>query len=101
MTEEDKEKVKGLMSSIKKYEQRPTPPDALYGKISFEIMNDPVITPSGVTYERKNILEHLGRRGHFDPLTLQKLKPDQLITNFGVSEMINDFVEQNPWVLDE
>jgi len=101
LTPDDKEKVKTLMSSIKRYESRPTPPDALYGKISFEIMKDPVITPSGATYERKHILEHLGRRGHFDPLTLQTLKPEQLITNFGVHEMIDDFVEQNPWVLDE
>ena len=28
-------------------------------KISFEIMRDPVITPSGITYERKDIEEHL------------------------------------------
>lgn len=26
-------------------------PDYLCGKISFEILNDPVITPSGITYE--------------------------------------------------
>ena len=29
------------------------------GKISFEIMKDPVITPSGITYDRKDIEEHL------------------------------------------
>lgn len=34
-------------------------PDYLCGQISFEIMRDPVITPSGVTYDRKNIEEHL------------------------------------------
>ena len=32
--------------------QRREVPDYLCGKISFEIMKDPVITPSGVTYER-------------------------------------------------
>ena len=31
----------------------------LCGKISFELMRDPVITPSGVTYDRKDIDEHL------------------------------------------
>ena len=34
-------------------------PDYLCGKISFEIMKDPVITPSGITYDRKDIEQHL------------------------------------------
>jgi len=34
-------------------------PDYICGKISFEIMRDPVITPSGITYDRKDIVEHL------------------------------------------
>jgi len=39
--------------------QRRDVPDVLCGKISFELMRDPVITPSGVTYDRKDIDEHL------------------------------------------
>ena len=34
-------------------------PDYLCGKISFELMRDPVITPSGITYDKKDIEEHL------------------------------------------
>lgn len=34
-------------------------PDYLCGKISFELMREPCITPSGVTYDRKDIEEHL------------------------------------------
>lgn len=34
-------------------------PDYLCGRISFELMKDPVITPSGITYDRKDIEEHL------------------------------------------
>ncbi len=34
-------------------------PDYLCGKISFELLREPVITPSGITYERKDITEHL------------------------------------------
>lgn len=34
-------------------------PDVLCGKISFELMRDPVITPSGITYDRRDIDEHL------------------------------------------
>jgi STIP1 family protein 1 len=34
-------------------------PDYLCGKISFELMKEPVITPSGITYDKKDIVEHL------------------------------------------
>lgn len=34
-------------------------PDYLCCKITLDIFRDPVITPSGVTYERAEILEHL------------------------------------------
>ena len=34
-------------------------PDNLCGRISFEIMREPVITPSGITYDKKDIIEHL------------------------------------------
>lgn len=34
-------------------------PDYLCGRISFELIKDPVITPSGITYDRKDIEEHL------------------------------------------
>ncbi len=44
-------------------------PDYLCGKISFEILQEPVITPSGITYDKKDIEEHLHRVGHFDPVT--------------------------------
>ena len=43
-------------------EQKRDVPDYLCGKISFEILRDPVITPSGITYDRKDIQEHLSVR---------------------------------------
>lgn len=32
-------------------------------------MNDPVITPSGITYEKSLILEHLRHNGNYDPIS--------------------------------
>jgi len=45
-------------SSIHLLQKRDVP-DCLCGKISFELMKDPVITPSGITYDKRDILEHL------------------------------------------
>lgn len=72
-------------------------PDCLCGRISFELMRDPVITPSGITYDRKDILEHLQRVGHFDPVTRTDLKENQLIPNLAMKEVIDNYLEENPW----
>ncbi|KAL8439755.1 hypothetical protein Efla_002657 [Eimeria flavescens] len=46
-------------------------PDCLNCRISMGLMDDPVVTPSGITYERKLLLEHINRNGPTDPLTRQ------------------------------
>ncbi|OXA45759.1 E3 ubiquitin-protein ligase CHIP [Folsomia candida] len=75
-------------------------PDYLCGKISFEILRDPVITPSGITYERKDLEEHLMRVGHFDPITRVTLTSDQLMPNYAMKEVVDAFVTENEWALD-
>ncbi|XP_037074526.1 E3 ubiquitin-protein ligase CHIP-like [Pollicipes pollicipes] len=75
-------------------------PDYLCGKISFEILRDPVITPSGITYDRKDIQEHLSRVGHFDPVTRAELTADQLVPNLAMKEVIDSFLQENEWALD-
>ncbi|CDJ36904.1 TPR domain-containing protein, putative [Eimeria mitis] len=44
-------------------------PDFLTCKISMGLMDEPVVTPSGITYEHKLLLDHLNRNGPTDPLT--------------------------------
>uniref|UniRef100_A0A669EPJ9 E3 ubiquitin-protein ligase CHIP n=2 Tax=Oreochromis TaxID=8139 RepID=A0A669EPJ9_ORENI len=75
-------------------------PDFLCGKISFELMREPCITPSGITYDRKDIEEHLQRVGHFDPVTRTPLTQDQLIPNLAMKEVIDAFILENGWVED-
>ncbi|KAM9505101.1 E3 ubiquitin-protein ligase CHIP-like [Salvelinus alpinus] len=74
--------------------------DYLCGKISFELMREPCITPSGINYNRKDIEEHLQRVGHFDPVTRSPLTQDQLIPNLAMKEVINAFIQENGWVED-
>lgn len=73
-------------------------PDYLCGKISFELMNDPVITPSGITYDRSDIEQHLHKVGRFDPVTRTELTIDQLIPNLAIKEVIENFVNENEWI---
>ncbi|KAG0711625.1 STIP1 y and U box-containing protein 1 [Chionoecetes opilio] len=75
-------------------------PDYLCGKISFEILREPVVTPSGITYDRKDIEEHLQRVGHFDPITRTDLTVDQLMPNLAMKEVVDAFLIDNEWALD-
>ena len=91
--------LNSLFGKVDDRRQKRDVPDYLCGKISFEILKDPVITPSGITYDRKDIVEHLERVGHFDPVTRTKLTQDMLVPNYAMKEVVDDFVSKNEWSL--
>ncbi|KAI3676352.1 hypothetical protein L1987_85958 [Smallanthus sonchifolius] len=72
-------------------------PDYLCCKITLDIFRDPVLTPSGLTYERAVILEHLEKVGKFDPITRETLHPSQLIPNLAIKEAVTAFLEKHGW----
>ncbi|GJQ82268.1 CHIP [Trypoxylus dichotomus] len=92
--------VNAIFAKVDDKRRKRDVPDYLCGKISFEILQEPVITPSGITYEKKDIEEHLQRVGHFDPVTRVKLTQDQLIPNFAMKEVVDAFLQENEWALD-
>lgn len=86
-----------LFAQVDNRRQKREVPDYLCGRISFELMLDPVITPSGITYDRRSIIAHLRKVGHFDPLSRQPLTENQLIPNLSMKEVIHAYLEENPW----
>ncbi|XP_067045391.1 E3 ubiquitin-protein ligase CHIP-like [Acropora muricata] len=93
--------VNSLFKQVDDRRKKREVPDYLCGRISFELMKDPVITPSGITYDRKHIEEHLQRVGHFDPVTRTDLKQEQLSPNLVMKEVIDAFITDNEWVVEE
>jgi len=75
-------------------------PDYLVDKVSFNIMHDPVITTSGITYERDSLHNHFRHIGLFDPLTRRSCTEDSLIPNLALKEAIEDFLSKNGWAAD-
>ncbi|KAJ3218681.1 Mismatch repair protein msh3 [Dinochytrium kinnereticum] len=75
-------------------------PEPFLGKISFEVMTDPVITPAGITYDRTEILSHLRKIGSWDPLARIPMTEKDLIPNLALKEMIDAFLEENGWAAD-
>jgi len=91
------EKLESIFETLKLQRKKRDVPEYLCGKISFEIMRDPVITPSGITYDRQDIEEHLKRVGHFDPVTRQPLTAAQLISNLALKDVVDAYLKENEW----
>ncbi|CAG7720936.1 unnamed protein product [Allacma fusca] len=82
-------------------EEKHVVPEYMCCKISLCLMRDPVITPCGITYERRSIVEHLRRGNNFDPTTRQPLTEKELVTNLALREAIEEFLSQNEWALKD
>lgn len=75
-------------------------PDYLIDGITFEVMNDPVVTKNGRSYERATIIEHL-KRSATDPLTREPLTIKELRPNIALKEACTEFMEKNKgWVYE-
>lgn len=70
-------------------------PDYLLDPISFEMLTDPVVTPSGITYEKEEILNHINKKGKYDPISKQPLSKDQLYPNLIIKDTVEAFKEEH------
>lgn len=75
-------------------------PDFLTCKIAMGPMDEPVITPSGITYEKRLLLEHLNRNGPTDPITREPCDRKHLIPNYAIKEASAWFLERYPWAYE-
>ncbi|XP_054780821.1 E3 ubiquitin-protein ligase CHIP-like [Prosopis cineraria] len=71
-------------------------PTYLCCPINRHIFRDPVITPSGHTYERKAILQHL-QTSILDPITARPLRATELVPNLAIKEQVQAFLDKNGW----
>ncbi|ORM39787.1 Glycerol-3-phosphate dehydrogenase [Babesia sp. Xinjiang] len=76
-------------------------PSYLCCKISMCIMKDPVVSPSGITYERELLEQHFKCNGEFDPVTREPCSSKSIYPNYSIKEAIDLFLKENPWAYDE
>jgi STIP1 family protein 1 len=67
--------------------------------ISFEIMHDPVITPSGNSFDRVSILKHL-QHSPVDPISRAPMSIKDLRNNCSLKAACEEFLETNGWAVD-
>ncbi|EDN05078.1 U-box domain-containing protein [Histoplasma capsulatum] len=74
-------------------------PDYLIDSISFEIMHDPVVTPSGHSFERTSLLKHM-QHSPFDPITRVPMTIHDIRPNYALKAACDDFLTKNGWAVD-
>ena len=72
-------------------------PDEMYCPITGEIMNQPMMSPRGHSYEKTAILKHLLEYAERSPLTNEPLQPHRLRENRGLKSAIETLV---PFIKD-
>jgi STIP1 family protein 1 len=77
-------------SSAEREVENAAAPDHFCDPVTFEVMEDPVQTPSGHTFERTSILLHISQFGN-NPFTREPLQPSQLVPNRSLKEAISKF----------
>ncbi|KAM5465537.1 putative RING-type E3 ubiquitin transferase [Microsporum audouinii] len=74
-------------------------PEHLIDNITFEVMHDPVVTPSGHSFERTSILKHI-QQSEVDPITRVPMTASDLRPNYALKAVCEDFLEKNGWAVD-
>ena len=75
-------------------------PEHLCCPLSFDLFVEPVVTPSGHSFERDWILKHLAK-SQTHPLTRERLTPAMLVPNLALTEVVRAFLADNPWAWRE
>ena len=73
------------------------PPSWATCQLTLEVFHEPVLTPSGISYEHAAMEEHLRKVGNFDPVTRAPMTAKDLRRNVGLRSAIEHYLEENPW----
>ena len=76
-------------------------PEQFMDIISGNVMTDPVIIESGMTYERNSISVWISHGKSTCPMTGLKVNPHIIIPNVALRQLIEEFVSQNQWFKDK
>lgn len=69
-------------------------PEWMLDPISFDILRDPVVTPSGITYEKSTLMECLQKNGYKDPISRTSLHAVDLVPNLALKESVREYVQE-------
>uniref|UniRef100_A0A7S1T250 RING-type E3 ubiquitin transferase n=1 Tax=Tetraselmis chuii TaxID=63592 RepID=A0A7S1T250_9CHLO len=98
---DDIETMEEALRSVSREDEAGEIPAAYVCRLTMDIFRDPVMTPSGLSYERSALLEHLHKVGKFDPVTRSTMGSSQLVTNLGLRSAAHQYLDDHPWAWAE
>lgn len=97
-TPEERETIDAMFRAVRSRDDRTEdPPDCFCCKLTFEVFRDPVSAPSGHSYERLAVLEHLRKVGKFDPVTREPMTEADLRPNLGLRNAAHEWLNAHAW----
>ena len=67
--------------------------------IGLETLKEPLVTPSGNSFEKSTLMEHCKTSGHIDPVSRKKFKDTTILaSNKNLEEAILNFHLKHPWI---
>lgn len=76
-------------------------PQFLIDPITMDLPLDPVITPSGNSFNESAILNHIKVSGCIDPISRQNFtSPKNLVENKILKKIVFDYIIKNPWTFN-
>ncbi|CAK0784570.1 hypothetical protein CVIRNUC_007774 [Coccomyxa viridis] len=73
------------------------PDNAFTCRLTMEVFREPVITPSGLSYEQSALQEHLSKVGNFDPVTRKHMTSKDAVQNLQLRAATEHYLEEHPW----
>lgn len=75
-------------------------PDYFVCPLSHQLFLDPVLLPSGQSYDRSALLAYFQTNGCFDPASSDPVDPKLLFPNTTLKKAVNDYLDRNPWAFE-
>eukprot|EP00210_Caulerpa_lentillifera_P000743 g719.t1 len=76
-------------------------PSCLTCPLTMDVFRDPVISPSGSSYEYSVLKGHIEKAGSFDPITRQPIDKSNLIRNLNLRTAAHFYLQEHPWAWKE
>ena len=95
---EERETLRELFRIARRRDDRSEdPPDCFCCKLTLEVFRDPVVCPSGHSYERSAVTTHLRVVGKFDPVTREPMTEKDLRPNIWLRNAAHEWLNAHAW----
>eukprot|EP00195_Chlamydomonas_chlamydogama_P008657 CAMPEP_0202892178 /NCGR_PEP_ID=MMETSP1392-20130828/1972_1 /ASSEMBLY_ACC=CAM_ASM_000868 /TAXON_ID=225041 /ORGANISM="Chlamydomonas chlamydogama, Strain SAG 11-48b" /LENGTH=261 /DNA_ID=CAMNT_0049576065 /DNA_START=372 /DNA_END=1154 /DNA_ORIENTATION=+ len=88
--------LQALFDSAAKMDTPTEVPSVFVCPLTMEVFREPALTPSGQSYERSVLMEHL-KKCKWDPVTRKSMSEVDVMPNHGLRAAVQQYLDEHPW----